>query len=41
MKHIGAGVLFVVDIVITLVVAVLFGLTFVAAQIGSWTGNEP
>ena len=40
MKHIGAAALFVVDILITLVVGVLFGLTFIAVQIGSWTGSK-
>ena len=40
MKHIGAAALFVVDILITPVVGVLFGLTFIAVQIGSWTGSK-
>ena len=40
MKHIGGAALFVVDIAITLVVGVLFGLTFIGVQVASWTGSK-
>ena len=40
MKHIGGAALLILDIAITLVVGVLFGLTFIAVQIGSWTGSK-
>ena len=40
MKRIAAVALFLLNIIITILVAILFGLTFIGVQIGSWTGRR-
>lgn len=40
MKKLGAAIIFVLDILATLLVGVLFGITFIGVQVASWTGSK-
>lgn len=40
MKHIGAGIIFVLDVVAALLLGLLAGIVFIGVQVASWTGSE-
>lgn len=37
---IGSAIIWVLDIVATVLAGVLFGIVFIGAQVASWTGSE-
>jgi len=37
---IGSAIIFVLDLIATVLVGILFFVTFIGVQIGSWTGSE-
>lgn len=40
MKKLGSIIIFVLDMIATVLVGILFGITFVAVQVASWTGSK-
>ena len=40
MKHIGAAVIFILDVLAHVALGILFLVTFVGVQVASWTGSK-